>query len=122
MPDKEYQKYERACKRIRKENAKLLAENFVQEDDRWRAPDPNKEADLEQLRERALLKEFAQYRSSKGKLKIVRSEALRAGFKECWHKGDYKGILEMAARVPTAIIQEDPALLMYYDNAVMRTE
>jgi hypothetical protein len=28
----------------------------------------------------------------------------------------------MAGRVPTAIIQEDPALLMYYDNAVMRTE
>ena len=26
MPDKEYQKYERACKRIRKENAKLLAD------------------------------------------------------------------------------------------------
>jgi hypothetical protein len=26
MSDKEYQKYERACKRIRKENAKLLAD------------------------------------------------------------------------------------------------
>jgi len=26
----------------------------------------------------------------------------------------------MAKRVPEAIIQEDPALLLYYDNALMR--
>jgi hypothetical protein len=28
----------------------------------------------------------------------------------------------MARRVPEAVIQEDPALLMDYDNALMRTE
>jgi hypothetical protein len=27
----------------------------------------------------------------------------------------------MAKRVPDAVIQEDPALLMYFDNALMRT-
>jgi hypothetical protein len=37
----------------------ILNENFVQDpDDRWRTPDPGKEADLEQLRHRHLMKEF----------------------------------------------------------------
>jgi hypothetical protein len=101
----------------------ILNENFVRDaDDRWRPPDPSKEADLEQLRHRHLMKEFEQYRATKGKLKVVRSEALRAGFKDCWQKGDYQTIVEMANRVAVTLVQEDPALLMYYDNAVMRTE
>ncbi len=68
------------------------------------------------------MKEFHDYQESKSKLKTVRTEALRAGFKECWQKADYKTIIEMAKRVKDKIIQEDPALLMYYDNALMRTE
>jgi hypothetical protein len=86
----------------------------------WRLPDPKKEADLEQIRHRALMKEFQQYVDTKGKLKVVRTEALRAGFKECWQKPDYPTIVQMAKRVPDAVIQEDPALLMYFDNALMR--
>jgi len=99
----------------------VLEQNFV-EDGRgtWRVPDPNKEADLEQIRHRVLMKEFQQYLDTKGKLKVVRTEALRAGFKECWQKGDYGTIIQMAKRVPEAVIQEDPALLMYYDNALTR--
>ena len=57
-------------------------------------------------------------RTTKGKLKVVRTEALRAGFKECWQKKDYTTIVQMAKRVPEAVIQEDPALLMYFDNAL----
>ena len=68
----------------------------------------------------ALMREYDEYREAKGKLKVVRTEALRAGFKECWQVGDYKAIVEMAKRVRDEIIQEDPALLMYYDNARMR--
>ncbi|QDU47377.1 DNA methylase [Symmachiella dynata] len=87
---------------------------------RWYVPDPRKEVDLEKIRHRALMKEFNEYReATKKKLKTVRTEALRAGFKECWQKNDYKAIVEMAERVREEIIQEDPALLMYYDNAVM---
>jgi hypothetical protein len=100
----------------------ILDQNFVEDrDGTWRVPDPNKEADLEQIRHRALMKEFQQYLDAKGKLKVVRSEALRAGFKECWQKQDYPTIVQMAKRVPDAAIQEDPALLMYFDNALMRT-
>ncbi len=100
----------------------ILEQNFIKDGDgTWRVPDPKKEADLEQLRHRTLMKEFQQYIETKGKLKIMRTEALRAGFKECWQKQDYATIVQMAKRVPEAVIQEDPALLMYYDNAVMRT-
>jgi len=88
---------------------------------RWYVPDPRKEADLERIRHKALMKEFEEYRQTKGKLKVVRTEALRAGFKECWQSGDYQSIVDMAKRVKDEIIQEDPALLMYYDNALMRT-
>ncbi len=96
----------------------ILEENFVKDSDNsWRLPDPKKESDLEQIRHRALMKEFQQYFDSKGKLKVVRTEALRAGFKECWQKKDYTTIVQMAKRVPDAVIQEDPALLMYFDNA-----
>jgi hypothetical protein len=72
---------------------------------------------LEQLRNRELLKEFLQYFDTKGKLKVIRTEALRAGFKECWQKKDFTTIVQMAKRVPEAVIQEDSALLMYFDNA-----
>jgi predicted RNA-binding Zn-ribbon protein involved in translation (DUF1610 family) len=101
----------------------ILDQNFVQDrDGTWRVPDPKKEADLEQIRHRALMKEFQQYLDAKGRLKVVRSEALRAGFKECWQKQDYATILKMVKRVPEAVIQEDQALLMYYDNTLMRME
>jgi hypothetical protein len=53
-------------------------------------------------------------------LKLIRTEALRAGFKECWQNEDYLTIVQMAKRVPEAVIQEDQALLMYYDNALLR--
>ena len=95
----------------------ILEQNFIEEKGKWRVPDPKKEADLEQIRHRALLKEFQQYLDTKGKLKIVRTEALRAGFKESWQKKDYTTIVQMAKRIPDAVIQEDQALLMYFDNA-----
>ena len=96
----------------------ILEQNFVKDSNNsWRVPDPKKESDLEQMRHRALLKEFLQYLDSKVKIKVVRTEALRAGFKESWQKKDYTTIVQMAKRVPEAVIQEDQALLMYFDNA-----
>jgi hypothetical protein len=96
----------------------ILEQNFVENDNgEWCVPDPKNEIHLEQIRHRALMKEFQQYLDSKGKLKVVRTEALRAGFKESWQKKDYTTIVQMAKRIPDAIIQEDQALLMYFDNA-----
>jgi hypothetical protein len=100
----------------------ILEQNFVEDaNGRWRVPDSRIESDLEQLRHRALMKEFQQYLDTKGKLRIVRTEALRAGFKECWQKQDYTAIVQMGKRVPETVIQEDQAILMYFDNAMMRS-
>jgi predicted RNA methylase len=89
--------------------------------DRWYIPDPNKVADLEKLRERALLKEFEEYRESKvRRLKVFRLEAVRTGFKKAWQERDYPTIITVAGKIPENVLQEDPKLLMWYDQAVTR--
>jgi len=109
--------------------------------DRWYVPDPNKASDLEKLRERALLREFEEYlpapRTSRqagrqslsagqaGKqkrLKVFRLEAVRAGFKKAWQERDYATIIAVARKIPENVLQEDPKLLMWYDQAITRTE
>ena len=112
---------------------------------RWYVPDPNKAQDLEKLRDRALLKEFWEYMPpghqptapdgpqaalpgllkpppiAKGKrIKVLRTEAVRAGFAYCWKNRDYRTILAVAGRLPDDVLQEDPKLLMWYDQAVTR--
>ena len=90
--------------------------------DRWYVPDPNKAGDLEKLRERSLLKEFEEYRtSSQKRLKVFRLEAVRAGFKKAWQERDYATIITVARKVPENVLQEDPKLLMWYDQALTRS-
>jgi 16S rRNA G966 N2-methylase RsmD len=89
--------------------------------DRRYVPDPNKAGDLEKLRERALMREFEEYRESKQKrLKVFRLEAVRTGFKKAWQERDYATIIAVARKIPDKILQEDPKLLMWYDQAVTR--
>jgi predicted RNA-binding Zn-ribbon protein involved in translation (DUF1610 family) len=91
--------------------------------DRWYVPDPNRIGDLEKLRERALLKEFHEYLESKQKrLKVFRVEAVRAGFKKAWQEKDYNTIIEVAKKIKENVLQEDPKLLMFYDQALTRAE
>ncbi len=87
---------------------------------RWYVPDPNKAGDLEKLREKSLLKEFEEYKQAKKKLKIFRLEAVRAGFKKAWLERDYKVIITVAEKIPNNVLEEDPKLLMWYDQAVTR--
>ena len=35
--------------------------------------------------------------------------------------GDYRTIIAVAQRIPEDVLQEDPKLLMWYDQAVTRT-
>lgn len=91
--------------------------------DRWYTPDPNKAFDLEKKREKALLKEFDTYLAATGrKLKEVRLEVLRAGFKAAWTKKDYQTIIKIAQKIPEVALQEDEKLLLWYDQALTRTE
>ena len=90
--------------------------------DRWYVPDPNKAGDLEKLRERSLLREFEDYRTSiQKRMKVFRLEAVRAGFKKAWQERDYATIITVARKIPESVLQEDPKLLMWYDQAMTRT-
>jgi hypothetical protein len=119
----------------------------VKAKDRWYVPDPNKAGDLEKLRDRSLLKEFWEYlppgyrpqqtesnqsylpglkpetpKALRGKrIKIIRLEAVRVGFKHCWQERDYRTIIAVAQRIPSAVLEEDPKLLMWYDQATTRS-
>jgi DNA modification methylase len=88
--------------------------------ERWYVPDPNKAGDLEKLRERSLMREFEKYIEEKKKLKIFRLEAVRAGFKNAWQARDYQTIVAVAEKIPHNVLEEDPKLLMWYDQAVTR--
>lgn len=89
--------------------------------DRWYVPDPNQAQDLEKLREKALLKEFQEYRAFNGrKLKTFRLEAVRAGFKKAWTEKDYRTILDVAEKIPEDVLQEDQKLTMWRDAAETR--
>ena len=101
---------------LSKEDPTLIAKAC----DRWYLPDPSKAGDLEKLRERALLKEFEEYKQAKKKLKVFRLEAVRAGFKKAWQERDYATIVAVADKIPNNILEEDPKLLMWYDQAVTR--
>ena len=88
---------------------------------RWYVADPDRQIDLEKLREKELLSEFQVYRSTpERKLKLFRTEAVRAGFKAAYEVQDYKTIVGVAAKLPENVLQEDEKLLMYYDVANMR--
>lgn len=96
----------------------MLEANFVDDGTgRWMVPDPKKSEHLDQLRTRALLREFDTYSTSKGPLKRFRSEAVRAGFKNAWADRAFDTILAVGRRLPSDAFVEDSALLHYYRNA-----
>ena len=93
----------------------------VKAKDRWYVPDPHSAADLAELRTRGLLREFDEYRgSSQRRLKLFRLEAMRAGFRRAWQAKDYATIVDVARKIPEDVLQEDPKLLMWYDQALTR--
>ena len=44
----------------------------------------------------------------------------RTGFKQAWQKRDYAAIVAVAVRIPDKVLQEDPVLLLWHDQAVTR--
>jgi DNA modification methylase len=115
---------------------------------RWYVPDPRKNVDVETLRNKRLLEEFWTYlpdgytapalTANKGqtlpgltvprpkipkgkKLKELRSEAVRVGFKHCYQQKDYTTILVVAEMIPDSVLNEDEQLQMIYDTAVTRS-
>jgi len=104
----------------------ILEENFLKDQEgRWYLPDPENEADLEKLRNKRLLKLFESYTqeaqsSRTKKIKEVRVEALRAGFKYCYQQKDFKTIVQVGDKIPNNLLMEDEVLLQFYDIASSR--
>ncbi len=101
----------------------FLEENFIEDSDgKWRIADPEKQADLDKLYIKNLMKEFNIYVEAVNKpkakpIKQVRIEAVRAGFKDCYKKKDFATIIKVGDKIPQNLLQEDEQLLRYYDVA-----
>ena len=100
----------------------LLEENFIQNsDETWRIANIEDDVDMEMKRTKVLLKEFKLYlevcRKPRGKLKDVRVEAVRAGFKQCYSDKNFADIILVGDRIPQNLLTEDEVLLQYYDIA-----
>lgn len=103
----------------------ILEENFLKDESgKWYAPDSENEADLEKLRKGRLLRLFEGYKKEienpRTKIKEVRVEALREGFKQCYQDKDFKTIVTVGDRIPNNLLMEDEVLLQFYDIASSR--
>lgn len=103
----------------------ILEENFIEDETgHWHVPDLEKQIDLEKLKHKSLMKEFNLYKEMaqkpRARIKEVRVEALREGFKQCFKDKDFKTILLLGDKIPQNILTEDEQLLQYYDIAQMR--
>jgi len=107
-------------KEVQLELKTILEQNFIEIKGIWHVPDTENAVHVEKIREKALLKEFENYRSASRKLKIFRIEAVRAGFKKAYNDHDYETILKVADKLPSDAIEEDPMLLMWYTSAQTR--
>jgi hypothetical protein len=101
----------------------LLDENFIEmEDSKWRLPNIQDDVDKEALRTKSLLREFKKYVEAaskpKAKIKEVRVEALRTGFKQCYIDKDFKTIVLVGDKIPQNLRDEDETLLQFYDIAL----
>lgn len=104
----------------------ILEENFIEDETgHWHVPDLEKQIDLEKLKHKSLMKEFNLYKEMaqkpRARIKEVRVEALREGFKQCFKGKDFQTILLLGDKIPQNILTEDEVLLQYYDIAQMRS-
>lgn len=108
------------------EMREILDQNFLKDTSgKWYVPDPENETDLEKSRFKQLLKQFNNYKEEVNnkktkKIKEVRVEALRAGFKQCYQDKDFTTIVLIGDKIPNNLLMEDEVLLQFYDIAVGR--
>lgn len=108
------------------ELADILEENFLKDEQgKWYVPDTENQADLEKLRTKRLLKQYEAYKkealaTKKKRIKEVRVEALRAGFKQSYQDKDFKTIITIGDKIPNKLLMEDEVLLQFYDIASSR--
>ena len=89
--------------------------------DLWYVPNPKDAAEVERMRERALLREYETYKTAR-KVKTPRLEALRLGFQKSYEEHDYAMIVAIAKKLPADVVETDEKLLRYFDRAQLHLE
>ena len=106
---------------------KLLEDNFIFEEGKYRRPqsDTEKQA-LTQCRERELMREFEalllEAKGSKKKIKDVRKEAILHGFESCYKTNHYEDILLLAKRLDRRILENNADINEFVEVAELKVE
>lgn len=100
----------------------LLEQNFIFENDKYRRPKSEPEhSQISDKREKALLREFESLlikaKTEKGKIKLVRKEALLFGFETCYKTRRYQDILTVTNKLDKAIIENSAELNDFVEAA-----
>ena len=100
----------------------LLDENFIFENNLYRRPKSNEEHSTSiEKREKILRKDFETIlllaQSEKGKIKLVRKEALLFGFETCYKTRRYQDILTVTSKLDKAIIENSAELNDFVEAA-----
>lgn len=89
----------------------------------WYVADDRDTTDQRKLRERELLADYNTYRDPRVRTYEPPSiDALRAGFEKAWKERDYRTIVDVGSQVPEDLLQRDPVVLRWYDQAQQRMQ
>ncbi|KKM78828.1 hypothetical protein LCGC14_1356060 [marine sediment metagenome] len=105
----------------------LLDRNFILEKEKYRRPRGIQEIqNIKQNREKILLKTFDEIlrsaREDKGKISIIRKEALIYGFTQRYQIGQFQDILSIASKLDKNLIESNTAIRDFIDVAKIKTE
>ena len=105
----------------------LLDKNFILEDGRYRRPQSEEEKlSVTEKRERELQREFdallLEAKGSKKKIKECRKQVIIYGFEQCYKKGNFKDILDLAAQLNKDIIENDSEISEFIEVAEFKVE
>ncbi len=106
---------------------KLLEDNFIFEQGKYRRPQSDTEKQtLTQRRERELMREFEalllEAKGSKKKIKDVRKEAILHGFEKCYKTNRYEDILALAKRLDRRILENSADINEFVEVAELKVE
>ncbi len=105
----------------------LLEQNFIQENGKYRRPkDESEHNTITEKRQKNLRREFetllVQAQTQKGKIKLVRKEALAYGFELCYKDKRFTDILTIAKKLDKKILENSGELNDFVEAAEIMVE
>ena len=105
----------------------LLEQNFISEDGKYRRPQSETEHNsITEKRQRNLRREFetllVEAQTQKGKIKLVRKEAIAYGFELCYKEKRFADILSIAKKLDKGIIENSGELNDFIEAAEIMIE